>query len=435
MRSLHLGLKSIRYHWKRSVLIGAVFLILMMLLELTVSLYQNVGTASKRLESDIGADLNLRKAEAVPFSYYSGNYFKLADAEDMLEIDGIESLEYMTLSNVSGVTVEGVFEEYRSMSQQAKEGRGEDYWGEYYDAEGLGEARTAGNITLVGVENLEDAWEFEKWKDQVVEGTGFSKADADRPVAVVSERFMRWNLLEVGQEITLGDPLDASREITLQVIGVHSGNMESELVAHSPMNFIYIPAKQGLLFSDGMVMEVKYHTTDPGNTKMLKQELETRMRQVTGEDFQATEEKLTYLMALSPLNTVRKVCLWMLGTIFTVSLFLLILLTGHQLLGRRTEIGLWIAMGERKRRVISQMAWELLLPALAGIAGSGLLTGIFEKSIGNAMTAYFPFFQGLFFQADMGVLLGGVLASAVLLPGIVLMTVCFMTRNNPKELL
>ena len=54
--------------------------------------------------------------------------------------------------------MEGVFDEYRSMSQQAKEGRGEDYWGEYYDAEGLGEARTAGNITLVGVENLEDAW-------------------------------------------------------------------------------------------------------------------------------------------------------------------------------------------------------------------------------------------------------------------------------------
>ena len=51
------------------------------------------------------------------------------------------------------------------------------------------------------------------------------------------------------------------------------------------------------------------------------------------------------------------------------------------------------------------------------------------------MTAYFPFFQGLSFRADMGVLLGGVLASAVLLPGIVLMTVCFMTRNNPKELL
>lgn len=126
MRSLHLGLKSIRYHWKRSALIGAVFLILMILLQLTVSLHQNVGTASERLESDIGADLNLRKAEAVPFSYYSGNYFKLGDAEAMLEIDGIESLEYMTLSNVSGVTVEGVFEEYRSMSQQAKEGRGED---------------------------------------------------------------------------------------------------------------------------------------------------------------------------------------------------------------------------------------------------------------------------------------------------------------------
>ncbi len=435
MRSLHLGLKSIRYHWKRSALIGAVFLILMILLQLTVSLHQNVGTASERLESDIGADLNLRKAEAVPFSYYSGNYFKLGDAEAMLEIDGIESLEYMTLSNVSGVTVEGVFEEYRSMSQQAKEGRGEDYWGEYYDAEGLGEARTAGNITLVGVENLEDAWEFEKWKDQVVEGTGFSKADADRAIAVVSERFMHWNFLKVGQEITLRDPLDASREITLQVVGVHSSNMESSLVAHSSMNFIYIPAKQGLLFSDGMVMEVKYHTTDPGNTAMLKQELETKMRQATGEDFRVTEEKLTYLMALSPLNTVRKVCLWMLGTIVAVSVFLLILLTGHQLLGRRTEIGLWIAMGEQKKRVISQMTWELILPALTGIAGSGLLTGIFEKSIGDAMTAYFPFFQGLSFQADMRVLLGGVLASAVLLPGIVLLIVSFMTRNNPKELL
>lgn len=210
MRSLYLGLKSIRYHWKRSALIGAVFLILMLLLELTVSLYQNVGTASERLESDIGADLNLRKAKAVPFSYYSGNYFKLGDAEAMLEIDGIESLEYMTLSNVSGVTVEGVFEEYRSMSQQARLGWGEDYWGEY-DAEGLGEARTAGNITLVGVENLEDAWEFEKWNDQVVEGAGFSKADADRAIAVVSERFMQWNFLKVGQEITLRDPLDAAR--------------------------------------------------------------------------------------------------------------------------------------------------------------------------------------------------------------------------------
>ena len=97
---------------------------------------------------------------------------------------------------------------------------------------------------------------------------------------------------------------------------------------------------------------------------MLKQELETKMRQATGEDFRVTEEKLTYLMALSPLNTVRKVCLWMLGTIFAVSVFLLILLTGHQLLGRRTEIGLWIAMGEQKKRVISQMTWELILPAL-----------------------------------------------------------------------
>lgn len=84
-----------------------------------------------------------------------------------------------------------------------------------------------------------------------MEGTGFSKADADRPVAVVSKRFMRWNLLEVGQEITLRDPLDASREITLQVIGVHSGNVESDLVAHSSMNFIYIPAKQGFFSLTG----------------------------------------------------------------------------------------------------------------------------------------------------------------------------------------
>ena len=434
MKSLVRSLKSICYYKYSSAVLAAVFLIITVLLSAAVSVSENVEGASKRLGQNIGADLSVRKAEAVPFSFYSANYFDLDDAEELLDIDGIDRLEYMTMSNAVGVTVDPVFEEYVALSRKYAEDRGEDYWLRY-EEDGLGEARTAGSITVFGVCDLEDGWEFEKWGETVLEGTGFTQEDMDRPVAVVSERFQRENRLEIGDEFTLADPLDDSRTLTLEMIGVHSSNVESDLEASSPMNYIFVPAAQGLAFSQGKVFEVTYHTTEPERLEELKAQVEAGIEQMVGEDFDVQEESRMYLMAASPLDGIKNICRYLIFITSAVLTLMLVLLTVHRILNRRTELGVWLAMGEKKGTLTLQLICETLLPVFAGIGAGAAVVLACGGMIGERVQAALPSFAGVEFVVNSGVCLWLAPLAGGLVAGTTLASAGFLFRRRGRELL
>lgn len=438
MKSLVRSLKSICYYKYSSAVLAAVFLIITVLLSVAVSASENVERAAKRLEENIGADLNVRKTEAEPFSYYSANYFELDKAEKLLDIDGIDRLEYTTMSNAAGVTVSSVFEQAvaeRMAGYDAHYGAfGRDYWGDY-EADGLGEARTAGDISLIGVFNLEDAWEFKKWGATVIEGTGFTEEDMGRPVAVVSERFQRENQLEIGDEFTLADPLDESRTLTLEMIGVHSDNSESDLEVFSPVNYIYIPAAQGLAFSQGKIFEAIYHTTDPGRLDELRDQVEEEIEQVVGEDFDVHKESRMYLMAASPLNGIKNICGYLIFITSAVLALMLVLLTAHRILNRRTELGVWLSMGEKKGTLTLQLICETLLPVFAGIGAGAAVVLACGGMIGERVQAALPSFEGVEFVVNSGACLWLAPLAGGLVAGTALVALGSLFRKKVRELL
>lgn len=434
MKSFVRSLKSICYYKYSSAVLAAVFLIITVLLSVAVSVSENVERAAERLGRSIGADLSVRKAKAVPFSFYSANYFGLDDAEKLLDIDGIDNLEYMTMSNAVGVTVHPVFEEYVAMSRKNAESQGEDYWFRY-EEDGLGEARTAGSITVFGVFNLGDGWEFEKWGETVLEGSGFTEEDMERSVAVVSERFQRENQLEIGDEFTLADPLDASRTLALEMIGVHSSNVESNLEASSPMNYIFIPAAQGLEFSQGKVFEVTYHTVEPERLEDLKVQAEAEIEQAVGEDFDVHKESRMYLMAALPLNGIKNICGYLIFITSAVLTLMLVLLTVHRILNRRTELGVWLAMGEKKSILVLQLLWEMLIPVFVGVGAGAAVVLTCGGMIGERVQAVLTSFEGVEIVINSGVCLWLAPLAGGFVTGTTLIAAGSLFRKKVRELL
>lgn len=388
MRNIKRSLKNIRYHWKRNVFIMAALLIITTLLLGIASLTDNVKDMVAITGKHIGADLTLRRKDATSESFYRSNYYP---AESVKEIEGwkeIKEVDYISMANAKGIDVKEFPSHYQKLSKQSFEENGWDYYEDKY--EGNEEAKAAGEITVIGVSSLEKAWEFERRGAELISGRGFDQTDADCAVAVVSEKFLENNpVKKMGDEITLKNVLKPGRAMTVEIIGIHSETGESDLIAKSSCNYIYVPLKQCLEFNGGEIIQATFHTDEPEKADELAEDMKVLMKQETGEDFDVYEERMMYLSAITPLNGVAKTSRTMYYTVYAILLLILLMLSGRFFSESQKEIGIWLSLGEKKRNILAQKALECMLPVLAGMAAGTGTALIMEEKVGGWIAGSF----------------------------------------------
>ena len=417
-----------KYYWKRNLLLIAAFAVVTVILLVIASLQDNVETAVSTLGSSIGADLKIRKKAAKFDSYHQKNFYSKEVTEGITKRKDVDRIDYMTMSNVVGEKVKAVHSTYRDMSQESADMMGIDYFTD-------DEERAASELTVIGVSDIKKAWEFEKRNAQIIEGRGFTAEDKDKAVAVVSKRFLKWNFLELGDEITLIDNTNPSAVMTLKIVGIHSESYESEATADSEMNFIYVPIEQELAFSGNKVFDTTLHVNNPENLNQISSDLKKDLKKATGEEFVTIPDKLTYLMASSPMKGVQKTCRTMFFVVYGMLLLMLLLITGRLIVGRKREIGTWLALGEHKGAIVRQMLAEILFPVFCGMALGGMAARIAERQIGAAVAGVLTSFKGIVFQialSDMWIMAGLTLLAGAAMVCVIMFGI---TRKKPKELL
>ncbi|MFC1420923.1 ABC transporter permease [Streptacidiphilus cavernicola] len=257
-------------------------------------------------------------------------------------------------------------------------------------APGDGGGQGSDALSVDGVRDSGMLLDFAVGNTAVVSGRGITAQDAHRKVALVEQRFAAANRLKVGDPVVLTSP-DGRRSDSFRIVGLYQDSRPDPPQWTAPSglaaNQVYVPvaALSALGFGD-RPEEAVFRIGSPAQARRLHAEAARLLGSSDGFRFDVNDK--AYRDQVVPLQQVGA---------FVAVLVRLIALSGAVVLGlivamaireRRAELGMLLALGEKKWKLIGQHTVEVtavLLPALAlaALAGQSL-----AQQAGTALLAH-----------------------------------------------
>ncbi|MFE5841313.1 ABC transporter permease [Streptomyces niveus] len=292
-------------------------------------------------------------------------------------------------------------------------------------------------LMLNGIRDSEMLLDFASGRSRIVAGRALTEKDAGRRVVLLEQRLADKNELKAGDTVGLRSS-DGRRTETFEIIGLYEDPRPdpSQWVAPSELiaNQVYAPAPAVSALGFG---------TKPGTAvfKIGSPERAERLhaeaaRVLGGDGFRFDVNDKAFRDQVLPLRRVGAFAgslLWLIALSGAVILGLIVLLTIKE---RRDELGMLLALGEKKWKLIGQHTVEvtaLLLPALAVAA---LAAQSFAEEAGETLlareerTASLP--EMRMEAADLGRVAGiglGISLVATVVPGVGIL------RLHPRSIL
>ncbi|MFE3592820.1 ABC transporter permease [Streptomyces niveus] len=292
-------------------------------------------------------------------------------------------------------------------------------------------------VMLNGIRDSEMLLDFASGRSRIVAGRALTEKDAGRRVVLLEQRLAERYELKAGDTVGLRSS-DGRRTETFEIIGLYEDPRPdpSQWVAPSELiaNQVYAPAPAVSALGFG---------TKPGTAvfKIGSPERAERLhaeaaRVLGGDGFRFDVNDKAFRDQVLPLRRVGAFAgslLWLIALSGAVILGLIVLLTIKE---RRDELGMLLALGEKKWKLIAQHTVEvtaLLLPALA-VAALGAQS--FAEEAGETLlareehTASLP--EMRMEAADLGRVAGiglGISLVATVVPGVGIL------RLHPRSIL
>ncbi|MFG2177078.1 ABC transporter permease [Streptomyces niveus] len=292
-------------------------------------------------------------------------------------------------------------------------------------------------LMLNGIRDSEMLLDFASGRSRIVAGRALTEKDAGRRVVLLERRLADKNELKAGDTVGLRSS-DGRRTETFEIIGLYEDPRPdpSQWVAPSELiaNQVYAPAPAVSALGFGTKPSTAvFKIGSPERAERLHAEA---ARVLGGDGFRFDVNDKAFRDQVLPLRRVGAFAgslLWLIALSGAVILGLIVLLTIKE---RRDELGMLLALGEKKWKLIGQHTVEvtaLLLPALA-VAALGAQS--FAEEAGETLlareehTASLP--EMRMEAADLGGVAGiglGISLVATVVPGVGIL------RLHPRSIL
>ncbi|WP_406324733.1 ABC transporter permease [Streptomyces niveus] len=292
-------------------------------------------------------------------------------------------------------------------------------------------------LMLNGIRDSEMLLDFASGRSRIVAGRALTEKDAGRRVVLLERRLADKNELKAGDTVGLRSS-DGRRTETFEIIGLYEDPRPdpSQWVAPSELiaNQVYAPAPAVSALGFGTKPSTAvFKIGSPERAERLHAEA---ARVLGGDGFRFDVNDKAFRDQVLPLRRVGAFAgslLWLIALSGAVILGLIVLLT---IKDRRDELGMLLALGEKKWKLIAQHTVEvtaLLLPALA-VAALGAQS--FAEEAGETLlareehTASLP--EVRMEAADLGRVAGiglGISLVATVVPGVGIL------RLHPRSIL
>ncbi|WP_214846815.1 ABC transporter permease [Exiguobacterium sp. s193] len=283
----------------------------------------------------------------------------IKEAEAIEQLDEVKTVNYLSQATATASDIEPI----ESESTDSGGGRGGE----------MPEGMTVPDFSLNGVTNMELLDSFTDGTLNIVDGEALT-ADSKNNSVVIDENLATENDLKLGDTFKLKSTT-TEKSKTLTIIGL-SASTEATSDANfraagflDPMNQMYIANDTLASFAteDGTVSasSVVYSLKDPSEIEAFKKEA-TTVSSLDWETFTLDANDAAYQKMVGPIEQVAafsKSVVYLVSIAGGLILALLILLSVRE---RRKEMGILLAMGEKRPKLMGQLLVETF--AIAAVA-------------------------------------------------------------------
>lgn len=304
----------------------------------------------------------------------------VSDAKKLTSLQHVKNYNFLTTASANAET----FDAIKSSGESASSGAGR--------FQGGGRQMISADISIEGVLSTALLDDFTGGSSKITDGRAITKTDADAKVAVINETLADQNKLKVGGSITVSSAADDSVKTKLKIVGIYkttsSGDDQAQHFSFlNPDNKIYTPytAAAALKGSDNKnkISSAVYYMDDAKYIDSFV--AAAKKTSIDDKTYALTTNDQVYQQMAGPIENVAsfsKNVVYLVSIAGAVILGLIVMMSIRE---RKYEMGVLMAIGEKRWKLIGQFLTEILVVAVIAIGIASVTGSLVANQLGNQL--------------------------------------------------
>ncbi|HFT6002257.1 TPA: ABC transporter permease [Listeria monocytogenes] len=250
------------------------------------------------------------------------------------------------------------------------------------------------NLSISGLLDSATSTDFEAGTSELTSGVAITSADKDKNVAMVEENLAEENDWKVGDSFTVTSS-DGNTKVTLKIVGIYKttdsgSDMAQNFSFLNPYNKVYVPytVANTIKGSDykNTVDSAVYTMDDAANISAFEKEAK-KVDSIDWDTFKLDANDTLYQQMIGPINSVASFSKNVVYIVSIAGALILGLLVMMQVRDRKYEMGVLLAIGEKRGKLIAQFFVEILIVALVSFGLAAASSHYVAQLAGNQLLA------------------------------------------------
>ena len=240
-------------------------------------------------------------------------------------------------------------------------------------------------VMLQAINNVEKDALFRSEVFKLIEGKNIAREETGK--VLVHEALAKKNRWKVGDKVSL-KVLGEEKELELFIQGIFTGKKQEKYTGMSSdfsenMMFADYTTMTQIFGKKKLVTSLKILVSDSEKLAALKAEMNKKSVQL--EDYEISEEENQFSGMVESLDMVKQMIFMMIMAVIGAGIIVLSLVLILWVRERMYEIGILLAIGRSKIKIVGQFILELMLVSLPAMILAAVLGSIFVGWILNAV--------------------------------------------------
>ncbi|HBK4537946.1 TPA: ABC transporter permease [Listeria monocytogenes] len=250
------------------------------------------------------------------------------------------------------------------------------------------------DLSISGLLDSATSTDFEAGTSELTSGVAITSVDKDKNVAMVEENLAEENDWKVGDSFTVTSS-DGNTKVTLKIVGIYKttdsgSDMAQNFSFLNPYNKVYVPytVANTIKGSDykNTVDSAVYTMDDAANISAFEKEAK-KVDSIDWDTFKLDANDTLYQQMIGPINSVASFSKNVVYIVSIAGALILGLLVMMQVRDRKYEMGVLLAIGEKRGKLIAQFFVEILIVALVSFGLAAASSHYVAQLAGNQLLA------------------------------------------------
>jgi putative ABC transport system permease protein len=259
--------------------------------------------------------------------------------------------------------------------------------------QGRGGGMMQGDVSIQGVAFTDSVQDFLDAASTLVGGRHITTDDVGTNVVMIEQTLAEQNELTIGESITVTNPRDETVTSMLEIVGIYkttsSGSDQAmDFTALNPYNKIYVPftvssALKGVDY-EGTIDSAIYYIDDPAEMESFVNQAKEESS-IDFETFKLDGNDQLYQQMVGPIENVASFSNHVVVLVSIAGAIILGLIVMMSIRERKYEMGVLLALGEKRSKLAGQFIVEILMVAVLSFGIATASGNVIANQIGERL--------------------------------------------------